>query len=128
MKNYLARILSLYWWKLLVFALVVVVGVLLVLAFAFDPNFGADYVNVIKFNDIVYMQVSNNASFPGSDLVYFDRVRFKMAGNTNYFHYKFQNGDATYLDAGTRLYSINDYSPNFRLVTEDGNLYEALAR
>ena len=55
------------------------------------------------------------------------RVAFRGSGYVGPF-YRYQDGDATYLNPGTQVYSVKGYSPQFRLATlEEGKatLYEA---
>jgi len=88
-----------------------------------------DWVNFIKFNDITYLRkVTTTDFFQEEDLVYFDKVRFKLADNVNQPSYGSKNGDAAYLEEGTPIYSIKGYSPDFRLIANTGTkilLYEA---
>ena len=55
------------------------------------------------------------------------RVAFRGSGYAGPY-YRYLDGDATYLNPGTRVYRVNGYSPKFRLATlEQGRatLYEA---
>ena len=55
------------------------------------------------------------------------RVAFRGDGYASPY-YRYQNGDATFLNPGTQVYAVKGYSPGFRLGTlEEGgaNLYEA---
>ena len=55
------------------------------------------------------------------------RVAFRGDGYVGPF-YRYQDGDATYLNPGTPVFAVKDYSPKFRLATlEEGRvfLYEA---
>ncbi len=88
-----------------------------------------NWVNFIRFNDIMYVRkVVPLDAFADEDLVYFDRVRFKVAGNVNGLSYRSRNGDAAFLEEETPIYSIRGYSPDFRLVARtetELRLYEA---
>jgi hypothetical protein len=84
-----------------------------------------DWISFIKFNDITYTQVRNPVLIPEQDLQYFDKIRFKIADNVSDPNYHTKNGDAAFLEQGTIIYSIKDYSPDFRLMAESGELYEA---
>jgi hypothetical protein len=89
------------------------------------PIANIDWVDFIKFNDITYLHQNSDVPLGHDMLTYYTEVRFKVADNVNNPNYKIKNGDAAYLEKGTILYSIKDYSSNFRLVTEQGELYEA---
>ena len=95
----------------------------------------ADWVHSVQFDGITYLA---KASLDGSintegeralaieDLgpeLY--RVAFRIDGYGGYAH---RDGDATYLNPGTPVYSVKGYAPEFRLAAlEDGNvrLFEA---
>ncbi len=88
-----------------------------------------DWVNFIKFSDITYLSKRGiEISFTEEDLYYFDEVQFQVANNVNELGYHSKNGDAAFLEEGTPIYSIRDYSPDFRLIAKTGTemiLYEA---
>ena len=92
-------------------------------------HFEIDWISFVKFNDITYVQnVWMPDAFPDEDLVYFDRVQFKVAGNVSDPSYRIKNGDAAFLEEGTPINSIRGYSPDFRLIAKtetEISLYEA---
>ena len=96
-----------------------------------------DWVPLIQFGGIHYLA---RWRLPGEatrevdrDLTVEDlgpelyRIAFKGDGYVG-FGYRYQDGDATYLNPGTPVYSVKGYAPEFRLAAlEDGNirLFEA---
>jgi len=90
-----------------------------------------DWVNFIRFNGITYLAgpTKPGRSVKASDLgPVFATVRFKLEGNVQDPNYQSKDGDAAFLDAGTKIYSMQGYSPNFRLIAQQSNaltLYEA---
>ena len=114
---------------LMVFTLVIILAVTLPLLLGNNDNAVGSYVDIIKFNDITYLSKRGvQTSFAEEDLLYFDEVKFKIIGNVNTRDYRVKNGDASFLEEGTTIYSIKGYSPDFRLVAKTGTemiLYEA---
>ena len=45
----------------------------------------------------------------------FSTVTFKVSGNVTELGYKTKDGDAAFLDAGTKVYTVKGYQPWFRL-------------
>lgn len=90
-----------------------------------------DWVNFVRFGGITYLAVATKPGRPlaVSDLgPVFATVQFELEGNINDPHYQSKDGDAAFLDAGTRVYTVKGYSPTFRLAARDNNtlrLYEA---
>ncbi len=91
------------------------------------------WVPMVKFGGVDYLRqwnvaVQNNRDLTAEALgpeLY--RVAFRGDGYAGPY-YSYQDGDATYLNPGTEVYSVKDYSPHFRLATlEEGRatLYEA---
>jgi len=78
------------------------------------------WANFIKFNDITYLRTVQLVPYSDEELEYFSEIQFRVEGNINVPSYQIKDGDAAYLDKGTRIYSIRDYSPEFRLVAETG--------
>jgi hypothetical protein len=103
--------------------LISIIIILVVAVVVYWPS-NIDWVDFIKFNDIEYFRKYDSVFIPEQDLYYFDKIQFKVADNVGNF-YRFRNGDAAYLEKGTIIYSIKDYSPAFRLITGQGELYEA---
>lgn len=83
-----------------------------------------DWVDILRWNDTDYV---NNYEVnqlkeewaTGDEL---GEVTFKMDGHAG-ANYQMQNGDAAYLDIGTKLYEMQGYDPAFRIVA-DGKVYE----
>lgn len=83
-----------------------------------------DWVDIIRWNNTDY--VTNyeanqmKEEWPtGTEL---SEVKFKMDGHAG-ANYQMKNGDAAYLDIGTKLYEMKGYEPTFRIVA-DGKVYE----
>lgn len=89
------------------------------------------WVDVVRFDGITYM--TNRYVEPGiagaSDLgEVHATVQFQIAGRVRDPEYRTKDGDATYLSAGTLLYSVTGYTPATRLAARlpDGVvLYDA---
>ena len=95
----------------------------------------ADWVHSVQFDGITYLA---KESLGGSIITEGERalaiedlgpelyrVAFRIDGYGGYAH---RDGDATYLNPGTLVYSVKGYAPEFRLAAlEDGNvrLFEA---
>jgi hypothetical protein len=87
-----------------------------------------DWVDFIKFNDITYLQEHQGFSINENDLSSYGEIKYKVAGNVNNPNYRIKNGDAGYLEAGTPVYSLAGYAPDFRLVVKNNQelvVYEA---
>ena len=95
------------------------------------------WVPMVKFDDIHYLrrwnQVGKFTRADMSDLTRehlgpeLFRVAFRGDGYAGPW-YRYQDGDATFLDPGTPIYEVKGYSPKFRLATlEQGRptVYEA---
>ena len=95
------------------------------------------WVPLMQFNGIQYVRAwyrTGQGNRPGErDLTHEDvgpelyRVAFRGSGYAGPY-YRYQDGDATHLNPGTRVYRVKGYSPKFRLATlEQGRvtLYEA---
>src|SRR5690606_10416658 len=61
-----------------------------------------------KYNRIYQLEVANEL-FIGNEI---GEVTFKMADHVHNVNYHSKNGDAAYLEKGTKLYSI-DHMPHF---------------
>jgi hypothetical protein len=92
-----------------------------------------DWVDVVQFGGIRYLAKINPSGRAPTDAdvgPVFATVRFKVADNVHDPGYRLKDGDATFLDVGTPVYSVSGYAPTFRLVARshlDGRLlfYEA---
>ncbi len=90
-----------------------------------------DWVDFIKFDGITYLASFDHTgrSLQESDLgPIFASVRFRLDGNVHDPDYHSQDGDAAFLDAGTPVYTVKGYKPQFRLAAHrDGSivLFEA---
>jgi hypothetical protein len=101
------------------------------------PNFGQrtvsiiDWVDFVKFNGVTYMasHLDVGRALEAADLgPEFAKVQFKLADNVNDPEYQSKDGDAAFLEAGTLVYTVQGYAPEFRLAARrDGQivLYEA---
>ena len=90
-----------------------------------------DWVDFICFDNITYVRnttVSESAGLQqhlGSEYAV---VTFNVAQNVKELDYSVKHGDAGFLQEGTAIYTLSDYSPSFRLVAFVHNqllLYEA---
>ncbi|HET8912571.1 MAG TPA: hypothetical protein VFN23_13950 [Ktedonobacteraceae bacterium] len=90
-----------------------------------------DWVDFIHIGGILYLNSPEKSgrSLTKSDLgPVFATVTFKLAGNVQTQNYRSKDGDAAFLDAGTKLYAVKGYKPTFRLAAQVNNaitLYEA---
>ena len=91
------------------------------------------WVPVVKFSGIQYMRRWETTRPDHADLTEnhlgpeLYRIAFRLDGYAGPFYHS-QDGDATYLNPGTRVYAVSGYAPEFRLATiEEGKptLYEA---
>ncbi len=91
------------------------------------------WVPMVKFGGVDYLRRWNVAGQDHRDITAealgpeLYRVAFRGDGYAGPY-YRYQDGDATYLNPGTQVYSVKGYSPHFRLATlEEGKatLYEA---
>ena len=90
-----------------------------------------DWVDFIRFGGITYVAASPK---PGHTLAesdlgpVFATVTFKLDGHVQDPGYQSKDGDAAFLDAGTKVYTVKGYRPTFRLATFENHtltLYEA---
>ncbi len=94
-------------------------------------NVVIDWVNFIRFGGTTYLAAPTRPGRPltESDLgPVFATVTFKLEGNVQNPGYQSRDGDAAFLDAGTKVYTVKGYSPTFRLAAHKNNaftLYEA---
>ena len=90
-----------------------------------------DWVDFIRFGGITYVAASPKPGRPlaGSDLgPVFATVTFKLDGNVQDPGYQSKDGDAAFLDAGTKVYTVKGYRSTFRLAASENHaltLYEA---
>ena len=83
-----------------------------------------EWVDFIKFNDIMYLASDTPVSVSTENLTPYDTVRFMVSTNVRNPNYRSKNGDAAFLQNGTPVYSVVGYSPLFRLWS-GGLLFEA---
>lgn len=90
-----------------------------------------DWVNFIKFNGITYLaaQDETGRALEQADLgPEVAQVQLKLADNVTDPNYRSKDGDAAFLERGTRIYTVQGYAPQARLAAQhDGRitLYEA---
>ena len=95
------------------------------------PKVLIHWANFIHFGGISYIAApaSTGRSLTASDLgPVFATVTYKLQGNVHTPGYHSKDGDAAFLDVGTKVYTVKGYKPTFRLATQDNNdltLYEA---
>ena len=88
-------------------------------SFASQTHHGViDWVDFIRFGGITYVVAPTK---PGRMLTandlgpVFATVRLKLDGNVQDPAYQSKDGDAAFLDAGTKIYTMKGYRPTFRL-------------
>ena len=124
--------MPLHGWRLVALSASAAIVAVVAAACGRGPEAAVDWTDSVRFNGVGYE--APDPHFPGralqeSDLdAEFDRVRFRLSGNVNDPAYREKDGDAGYLDAGTPVYRVKGYSPEFRLAArQDGRitLFEA---
>ncbi len=85
-----------------------------------------DYVDCIYFNQQLYYSGINpmerteiGAEFVTEEI---GTIRFKLSGNVHSTYYCLRNGDATFLDPGTELFTVES-DPDAIAVAIDGKFY-----
>ena len=83
-----------------------------------------EWVDFVQFRGIQYMG-QNMGQSPGHSQSnqlqeknlgpVFSTVAFKVSGNVTDLGYQIKDGDAAFLDAGTKVYTVKGYQPWFRL-------------
>ncbi|HLH63078.1 MAG TPA: hypothetical protein VKV20_15465 [Ktedonobacteraceae bacterium] len=88
-----------------------------------------DWVDFIKFGGITYVATSPGRPLVAGDLgPVFATIKFKLDGNVQNPNYQSKDGDAAFLNPGTKVYTVKGYKPTFRLTAyQNGEiqLYEA---
>lgn len=89
-----------------------------------------DWVDFVVLNDINYHRGYMDNYKLQKDKVgkVIGKVEFTVANNIYDPKYKVKNGDAAFLEKGTNIYKLKDYSTNFRVAVYSNNewiLYEA---
>ena len=85
-----------------------------------------DWVDFIRFGGITY----SASPVPGRPLVandlgpVFATVKFKLDGNVQDPNYQSKDGDAAFLNPGTKVYTVKGYKPTFRLAAYRNGLIE----
>lgn len=89
-----------------------------------------DWVNVIHMRGITYMVSSPNPTLTSADLgPVFGTTTFKVDGNIHDPQYHLKDGDATYLPAGTPVYTVKGHPSSVQLAAYVNGvitLYKAL--
>ncbi|ARJ38034.1 hypothetical protein SporoP8_03465 [Sporosarcina ureae] len=102
--------------------------VLLLTACSFNPspqNTIIDWVDFVKWNDTTYeanyeINKLNKDSETAGEI---GEVKYILDGHAGTNH-QTKNGDAAYLQKGTKLFAMKGYDPAFRIIA-DGKVYEA---
>lgn len=96
-----------------------------------DGNSEIDWIDFIKVKGITYVADYDQTGLKIDKLEigkeYAD-VKYKLSDIVHNPAYKTQNGDAAFLDVGTKIYKLQGYSPDFRLVAYDNEkirIYDA---
>jgi hypothetical protein len=90
-----------------------------------------DWVNFVRFQGITYLAAlpQTGRALEMQDLgPVFAQVQSKLSGNVTDPSYRTKDGDAAFLDAGTKVYTMKGYLPTFRLAASLGQrlqLFEA---
>lgn len=91
-----------------------------------------DWVNAIHFNGTTYLASFSAQKLSASTLgPLFGTTKFKVDGNIQDPNYHLKDGDATYLPAGTPVYTVKGYPSTKKLATNINGvvtLYEALQK
>ncbi len=96
-----------------------------------EGNSIIDWTNFIKVKGIVYdsRYMEDGYGIDEDDIGdIYSTVKFEVADVVFNPSYETQNGDAAFLEKGTKIYRVKGYSPEFRLVAYRNNqifLYEA---
>ncbi len=77
-----------------------------------------DWVDFIKFAGITYLAQSSGNPLKETALgPQWNTIKHRLEGNVDDPAYQSQDGDAAFLNAGTRVYTVKGYRPTFRLAT-----------
>ena len=93
-------------------------------------NAEIDWVDFIKVKGITYLADFETTGFDldkGGVGKEYARVKYKVSDNVHNPSYEIQNGDAAFLEVGTKIYALNGYSPDCRLavyVNEKVRIYD----
>lgn len=93
------------------------------------PDADIDYIDALKWNDILYDYVEETVSNTSQDASKVAKGRevgeigYTLVNNAC-MGYKMKNGDATFLPIGTKVYEVEGYKPTFRLLAGD-KLYQS---
>lgn len=103
-------------------AAILLTAVILVGAFTVGPlrhrGVQIDYLNFVRLGGIEYVTpyVAVGRAPTEEDLgAVYGKVGFKLDGNVDDPNYQPKDGDASYLDVGTPVYTVKGYAPTFRL-------------
>src|SRR5258708_22636495 len=80
-----------------------------------------DYLNFVRFGGIEYVTpYTVVVRAPTADNLgpVYGKVGFKLDGNVDDSNYQPKDGDASYLDVGTPVYTVRGYAPTFRLAAQ----------
>ncbi len=94
-----------------------------------QPAVAIDWTDFLQFKGISYhLLAGQTGTLQEKDLgnVY-DTVKFQVSGNVNDPNYQIKDGDAAYLPVGTRVYTLKDYQPWFRLAVPTPGTQHKLA-
>ena len=94
----------------------------------FGFNVSIDWVDFVQFNNIGYIRIYQDVSIDNRELTYYDSIKYNVADNVHSPGYRKKNGDAAFLKAGTPVYTISGYTPEFRLAIKQEQkllIYEA---
>ncbi len=82
-----------------------------------------DWVDFIVLNDINYHRAYLDNYKLEKDKVgkVIGKVEFTVANNIYNPKYKVKNGDAAFLEKGTKIYKLENYSTNFRVAVYTNN-------
>ena len=90
-----------------------------------------DWVDFIHFDGIEYLRATRSVTIDETGIgPQFSTVQFNVSENVTDPSYRPKDGDAARLDAGTPVYEVRGYAPEFRLAARsDGRLllYEVFA-
>lgn len=84
-----------------------------------------DWVDFIKLKGITYYGAHARGQAPGQEALgeAYGEIMFQVGGNVHDPDYKLKDGDAAYLAAGTKVYTVKGYRPEFRVaVVQEGRV------
>ena len=118
--------------KGLIIAAGLILTIIVAVAIAWTPlrldRFGLlpieiDWIDVVKINGTTYMASHPRQEVPAAEIgEELGAIYFTMSDQVNNPHYRIKNGDAAFLPAGTKLYSVKSDGDSIAALI-DGKYY-----